>query len=166
MVNSIARKEITIKMLYWFRFSQKILVDLGFRKNCASFDFWTWVNTDLNFPIPKLTLHVLLLRVRSRAYVASTKFNLILRSLLTTFRSNLILKLARNETFHLFFANMTCAANNWAKLSSFLLVRNNLCTQLPAFNLYIGKVHANVLTRCEILYCEIVASKTENCLNF
>ena len=141
-------------------------MDLGFRKNCASFDFWTWVNTDLNFPIPKLTLHVLLLRVRSRAYVASTKFNLILRSLLTTFRSNLILKLARNETFHLFFANMTCAANNWAKLSSFLLVRNNLCTQLPAFNLYIGKVHANVLTRCEILYCEIVASKTENCLNF
>ena len=102
MVNSIARKEITIKMPYWFRFSQKILVDLGFRKNCASFDFWTWVNTDLNFPIPKLTLHVLLLRVRSRAYVASTKFNLILRSLLTTFLSNLILKLARNEAFHLF----------------------------------------------------------------
>ena len=50
---------------------------MGFRKNCASFDFWTWVNTDLNFPIPKLTLHVLLLRVRSCAYVASTKFNLI-----------------------------------------------------------------------------------------
>ena len=138
---------------------------MGFRKNCASFDFWTWVNTDLNFPIPKLTLHVLLLRVRSRAYLTSTKFNLILRSLLTTFLSNLILKLTRKETFHL-FCKQACAANNCAKRSSFLLARNNLCTQLPVFNLYIGKVHANVLTRCEILYCEIVASKTENCLNF
>ena len=81
---------------------------------------------NFNIPISELTVHVLLLRVRSRAYIdlpqvdllasgaslfgreaasaymASAKFNLILRSLLTTFLSNLIRKLARNETFHLF----------------------------------------------------------------